>query len=136
LKINRWSIIYDKDPQIKRIGIFGLIYLIALLIVGFILLKWKFLLNPLFGGITSLLNFIWLKHLADSFLLKPSQSKIFYPAIKYVIRLALMAAVIYVIIRFTAFHTVGFILGFSAIVFGVMIESIYYIINGKRIGEG
>lgn len=135
MKINHWNILYDKDPQIKRIGIFGLIYLISLLAVGAILLKWMFLLNALLGGIVSLLNFLLLKHLVDSLVSKPSRPKIFYPALRYVFRLALMAAVIYAIIKFTTFHAVGFILGFSAIVFGVTFESFYQIIKGKRIGE-
>lgn len=135
MNTNRWNFFYDIDPQIRRIGIFGLSYLICLLIIAVILLNWRFLSNVFVGGVVSLLNFLWVKQAVDGILTKKNKSKIFHPALKYALRLGLMAVVIYGIINFASFHVVGFLLGFSAIVAGVFIESIYQVTKGKRIGK-
>ena len=135
MKNNYWNPFYDIDPQIKRIGIFALIYLIILLVIGIIIFDWKLLLNAFLGGAVSILNFLWVKQAIDKILKKTSDKKIYLIALKYTFRLSLMVIIIYVIIRFSSFHGVGFILGFSAIVIGVIIESLYQIIKGKRIGE-
>jgi hypothetical protein len=135
LKANHWDFFFDSNPQIRRIGIFALAYLICLLAIALILSHWKFLFNALLGGIVSLLNFLWIKQTVDGILAKKDKAKIFRPALKYALRLGLMAVVIYVIINFTSFHVVGFVLGFSAVVAGVIMEGIYQITKGKHIGK-
>lgn len=135
MKTNRWDFFFDSNPQIRRIGIFGLSYLICLLVIALILLHWRFLFNVLIGGIVSLLNFLWIKQTVDSILAKKNKAKIFQATLKYALRLGLMAVFIYVIINFTSFHVVGFVLGFSAVVAGVFIEGIYQISKGKHIGK-
>jgi len=82
-----------------------------------------------------LLNFFWLKLMIDSIMRNAPPVKVFYPALKYLLRLGLIATATYVIIKFKRIHLIGFVLGFSAVVAGVMLESFYQIFKRKGGGE-
>jgi hypothetical protein len=94
---------------------------------GFLLGSLRFTLGVLAGGVLAIANFYWLRSiLARTFRLQPEKASRF-ALLRYVIRLAVLAVAIYVLIVYCRADIFGLLLGLSVLVFNIIALSIYMI---------
>lgn len=120
-----------KDPVQKRIEFISLALWAAFCIVSLPLLGSKFALGVLLGGGVCLANYhlLW-RHAKSSVTLNAKQGKAFMIK-RYILRLTLTGAVLYVLIAMLHVDILGLLLGLSVIMFGVMSYACYtYISTG------
>jgi len=121
----------SKDPVQKRIEFIALAFWAALCIVSLPIMGAKFALGVLLGGAVCLLNYqlLW-RHARSSVTLAAKQGKAFMIK-RYILRLAITGAVLYVLIAKLHIDTLGLLLGLSVIMLGVMSYACYtYICAG------
>jgi len=104
----------------------GSLALLALLaVVGFLFGSVRFALSVLAGGVLAIANFYWLRSiLVRAFRLTPEQAPRF-ALFRYVVRLAVLAAVIFVLIVTCRADVFGLLLGLSVLVLNIMALSFY-----------
>ena len=104
----------------------GSLALLALLaVVGFLFGSVRFALSVLAGGVLAIANFYWLRSiLVRAFRLTPEQAPRF-ALFRYVVRLAVLAAVIFVLIVTCRADVFGLLLGLSVLVLNIMAVSFY-----------
>jgi hypothetical protein len=121
----------SKDPVQRRIEFISLALWAAFCIISLPLLGSKFALGVLLGGGVCLANYhlLW-RHAKSSVTLAANQGKAFMIK-RYILRLALTGAVLYVLIALLHVDTLGLLLGLSVIMFGIMSYACYtYICAG------
>jgi len=104
----------------------GSLALLALLaVVGFLFGSVRFALSVLAGGVLAIANFYWLRSiLVRAFRLTPEQAPRF-ALFRYVVRLAVLAAVVFVLIVTCRADVFGLLLGLSVLVLNIMALSFY-----------
>ena len=104
----------------------GSLALLALLaVVGFLFGSVRFALSVLAGGVLAIANFYWLRSiLVRAFRLTPEQAPRF-ALFRYVVRLAVLAAVVFVLIVTCRADVFGLLLGLSVLVINIMALSFY-----------
>lgn len=103
----------------------GLLVLLAG--AGFLLGSSRFALSVVAGGILALANFYWLRSiLIRAFRLQPQKATSF-TLFRYVVRLAILAAAIFVLVVYCRADVFGLLLGLSVLVFNIIALSIYMI---------
>ena len=104
----------------------GSLALLALLaVVGFLFGSVRFALSVLAGGVLAIANFYWLRSiLVRAFRLTPEQAPRF-ALFRYVVRLAVLAAVVFVLIVTYRADVFGLLLGLSVLVINIMALSFY-----------
>ncbi|HNY65659.1 MAG TPA: ATP synthase subunit I [Deltaproteobacteria bacterium] len=108
-----------KEPAQKRIEIISLLIWISLCIVSFFLFGQQFALGVLAGGILCLINFQWLyRHAKAAVSLTTSKGKAFM-AKRYILRLAIMAVILYALITIVKVDIIGLLLGLSVVILGI-----------------
>lgn len=113
-----------KDPLQKRLEIANWIILAILFIPSFIFLPTKFYLGILLGGFISILNFYGME-LGLRGLFKNPAGNVKRPTlIKYYIRLALTAVVLYFLIAAETVNVIGLIIGLSVVVINIVFTMI------------
>jgi hypothetical protein len=119
----------SKDPVQRRIEFIALALWAAFCIVSLPLLGFRFALGVLLGGGVCLANYhlLW-RHAKSSVTLAAKQGKAFMIK-RYILRLTLTGAVLYVLIAQLHVDTLGLLLGLSVIMFGVMSYSCYTYIS-------
>ncbi|MEE9911441.1 MAG: ATP synthase subunit I [Deltaproteobacteria bacterium] len=113
-----------KDPLQKRLEIANWIILAILFIPSLIFAPTKFSLGVLLGGFISILNFYGME-LGLRGLFKNPAGNVKRPTmVKYYIRLALTAVVLYFLIAAETVNVIGLIIGLSVVVINITIMMI------------
>lgn len=124
-----------KDPLQKRLEIANWIILAILFIPSFIFLPTKFYLGILLGGFISILNFYGME-LGLRGLFKNPAGNVKRPTmIKYYIRLALTAVVLYFLIAAETVNVIGLIIGLSVVVINIVFTMIIALAKKNFIEE-
>ena len=109
-----------KDPLQKRLEIANWIILAILFIPSLIFAPMKFSLGVLLGGFISILNFYGMEFGLRTLFKNPSGNVKRPTMIKYYIRLALTAVVLYFLIAADTVNVVGLIIGLSVVVINII----------------
>ncbi len=113
-----------KDPLQRKLEIANWIILAILFIPSFIFAPTKFSLGVLLGGFISILNFYGME-LGLRGLFKNPAGNVKRPTmIKYYIRLALTAVVLYFLISADTVNMIGLIIGLSVVVINIIFTMI------------
>ena len=113
-----------KDPFQKRIEIANWIILAVIFIPAFIFSPIKFSLGVLLGGFISIINFHWMAR-GLSGIFENLNGNVKGPVlVKYYIRLALTAVVLFFIISSNIVNIIGLLIGLSIVVINIVITLI------------
>jgi len=124
-----------KDPLQKRLEIANWVILAILFIPSFIFLPTKFYLGVLLGGFISILNFYGME-LGLRGLFNNLSGNVKRPTmIKFYIRLALTAVVLYFLIAFETVNVIGLIIGLSVVVINIIFTMITTLAKKNLIEE-
>lgn len=113
-----------KDPLQKRLEIANWIILAILFIPSFVFAPFKFSLGVLLGGIISILNFYGMEFGLRGLFKDPAGNVKRPTMIKYYIRLALTAVVLFLLISADTVDIIGLILGLSVVVINIVVTMI------------
>lgn len=86
-------------------------------------------LGILAGGVTATVNFVWQRSVLQRILGLTIEKPQTYLLVRYVLRLAVTALFLYLLIRFTTVSVFGLLIGLSAIVINITVLSIYFAIR-------
>jgi len=124
-----------KDPLQKRIEFSNWIVLAVILIPSFIFTPFKFSLGVLLGGFISIVNFHWMER-GLSGLFQNTKGNAKGPVlIKYYIRLAMTAVVLYFIIANGTVNVIGLLIGLSVVVINILTTMIIALTKKNFIEE-
>ncbi|OPY90465.1 MAG: ATP synthase I chain [Syntrophus sp. PtaU1.Bin208] len=110
----------EKAPLQRKLEITNWVVLGLLLLGSTVLQSFHFSLGVLLGGLISIVNFYWLhQNLRNTFqrLMDGSKSSIL---LKYCVRLAVTAVVLYLIIAYRIADVLGLLLGLSIVVINMV----------------
>ena len=112
----------EKDLIQKRIEIANWVFLAVLFIPSLIFAPLKFALGVLFGGFICIINFHWLgRSLKGAFQNMGESGNIRTPVmLRYYIRLAVTAIILYLLIAGDAVDVIGLIVGLSVVVINII----------------
>jgi hypothetical protein len=117
----------------NRLTRIGMVLGGATLVVGAVLVSWKFVVSFLVGAVISYLNFCWMKQGVDRLIgsfgsavssPRPSGKRVIF---KYFLRYALIGGTLYAIFRFQFFEARGAILGLLLFVAAVLFECLHLV---------
>ena len=124
-----------KDPLQKRIEFFNWIILAIVFIPSLIFSPIKFSLGVLLGGFISIINFYWMTR-SLSGIFKQQSGNVKGPVmIKYYLRLALTAVVLFFLISRDTVNVIGLIIGLSVVVITIFVTLIIALAKKKLIEE-
>ena len=109
-----------KDPLQKKLEIANWIILAIIFIPSFIFAPTKFYLGVLLGGFISILNFYGMELGLRGLFKNPSGNVKRPTMVKYYIRLALTAVVLYFLIVADTVNIIGLIIGLSVVVINII----------------
>lgn len=124
-----------KDPLQRRIEIYNWITLAVFFIPSLILSPVKFSLGVLLGGFISILNFYWMARGLRGLFNNPAGNVKGPVMVKYYIRLALTAVVLYFLIANHTVNVIGLLIGLSIVVINILITLIIALAKKKFIEE-
>jgi hypothetical protein len=124
-----------KDQLQRRIEIFNWIILAIVFIPSLIFSPIKFSLGVLLGGFISIINFYWMARSLSGIFKNPSGNAKGPVMIKYYIRLALTAVVLYFLISSDTVNVIGLIIGLSVVVITILITLIIALAKKNFIEE-
>ncbi len=108
-----------KEPAQKRIEIISLSIWVIMSALSYLLMGSQFAFGVVVGGIICLINFQWLyRHAKTAISLTTSKGKAFM-AKRYILRLAIMAIVLYGLIAYAKVDVIGLLLGLSVVILGI-----------------
>ncbi len=113
-----------KDPLQKKLEIANWIILAILFIPSLIFAPQKFYLGVLLGGFISILNFHGMELGLQGLFKNPAGNVKRPTMIKYYIRLALTAVVLYLLIASETVNVVGLLIGLSVVVINIVVTMI------------
>jgi hypothetical protein len=113
-----------KDPFQRRLEITNWIILAVLSIISLIFAPLKFTAGVFFGGLISIVNFYWLKRSLYGMFKNPAGNVKGPALIKYYIRLALTAVVLFCLISGDIVNVFGLLIGLSVVVMNIVITMI------------
>jgi len=114
-----------KDPLQRRLEVANWIILAILFIPSLLFAPTKFYLGVLLGGFISILNFYGMELGLRSLFKNPAAANVQRPTmIKYYIRLALTALVLFLLISADTVNVIGLILGLSVVVINIVVTTI------------
>lgn len=125
----------EKDPIQKRIETTNWIILFIIFVLSLFFAPWKFSLGILLGGFISILNYYWLgRSLQGAF--KNSSGNVKVPImVKYYIRLAITAVVLYLLITGGTVNVIGLIVGLSVVIINIILIVIITAFSKKNFLE-
>ena len=116
------------EGNIVTILTIGSLTLLAVLAVGgFIFGSARFAASVLAGGLLALINFYWLRSVLVRSLRLDVRTAPRFAVLRYLARLAFMAATVYLLIVVCGLDIVGLLVGLSVLVFSIMSLSLYMI---------
>jgi len=92
---------------------------------GLFLVSGKFALGVLTGGVLAIANFYWLQSIMKRALLLPAERVSGFARIRYVLRLAIIALVIWTMIVRVGIDLKGLLVGLSVLVINIFALTIY-----------
>ncbi len=114
----------EKDPLQKRLEITNWIILAALIVGSLLLCSARFSLGVLCGGLISVINFHWLyRNLLSVFTDHLTRAKSAL-MIRYYIRLAVTAALLYWVISGDRVDVIGLVIGLSVVFLNIVLTTI------------
>jgi len=108
--------------------------LAVLFIPALILTPFKFALGVLLGGFISIINFYWMERGLRGLFTDTSKNVKGPVMVKYYIRLALTAFILYFLIAYNTVNVIGLLIGLSVVVINIIIMTII-IISKKKLTE-
>jgi hypothetical protein len=124
-----------KDPLQKRIEIANWIILAILFGISLIFTPLKFALGVLIGGFISIVNFHWMGFSLRG-IFKNAGGNVKGPVmVKYYIRLALTAVVLYFLIAYDTVNVIGLLIGLSVVVINIAVTLITTLSKKNSIEE-
>jgi hypothetical protein len=124
-----------KDQLQRRLEIVNWIILALVFIPSLILAPIKFSLGVLLGGFISIINFYWMARSLSGIFKNPSRNVKGPVMVKYYIRLALTAVVLYFLISSDTVNVIGLIIGLSVVVITILITLIIALAKKNFIEE-
>ena len=125
----------EKDPIQKRIEITNWIILFIIFIPSLFFAPWKFSLGILTGGFISILNFHWLGRSLQG-VFKNIGGNVKVPVmVKYYIRLAVTAVILYFLIANDTVNVIGLIIGLSVVIINIILMVIIIAFSKKNFLE-
>ncbi len=117
----------DENNIFTVLAVGSLALLAVLATAGFVFSSGRFAAGVIAGGVLALANFFWLRNiLVRAFRLLPEEAPRF-ALLRYVVRLAVLAAAVFVLIVYCRVDVFGLLLGLSVLVFNIIALSIYLI---------
>ena len=113
-----------KDPLQRKIELSNWIILGIILVPALFFAPIKFSLGILLGGFISILNFYWMEKGLQGLFLKTGGNVKGPVLIKYYIRLAMTAVVLYFLIAYETVNVIGLLIGLSVVVINIIIYAI------------
>lgn len=110
----------EKDPLQKKIEIANWIILGMFLIMSLFFMPLRFSLGILLGGFISIVNFHWLERDLRSVFQRLSEGSKSSVFLKYFIRFAVTATVLYFIISADIVDVIGLLVGLSLVMFNIV----------------
>lgn len=124
-----------KDPLQRKIELSNWIILAVILIPSLIFAPVKFSLGILLGGFISILNFYWMEKGLHG-LFNKTGGNVKGPAlVKYYIRLAITAVVLYFLIAYKTVDVIGLLIGLSVVVINMVVTLIFSLTKKNLIKE-
>lgn len=111
----------QQDPLQKKIEISNWIVLAVFFIPSLVFAPWKFSLGILLGGFISIVNFHWMGRSLLSVFKNLSGNVKLRVMVKYYIRLAVTAVVLYLLIAGDIVNIIGLIIGLSVVMINIII---------------
>ncbi|MFA5195281.1 MAG: ATP synthase subunit I [Bacteroidales bacterium] len=124
-----------KDPLQKKIELVNWIVLAVLFIPALIFTPFKFALGILLGGFISIINFYWMERGLRGLFTDTSKNVKGPVMVKYYIRLALTAVILYFLIANDTVNVVGLLIGLSVVVINIIVTLITTMAKKKLIEE-
>jgi hypothetical protein len=118
------------DENIVTVLNVGSWILLALMAgAGLLLVSRKFALGVLAGGVLAIANFHWLHSIMKRALLLPVEKVSGFARIRYVLRLAIVAIIIWIMIIRFGIDLIGLLVGLSVLVINIFALTIYRLIS-------
>ena len=111
----------EKDPLQKKIETANWIILGMFLIISLFFMPVRFSLGILLGGVISIVNFHWLERDLRSVFQRLSEGSKSSVFLKYFIRFAVTATVLYFIISADIVDIIGLLVGLSLVMFNIVL---------------
>ncbi|HPN86232.1 MAG TPA: ATP synthase subunit I [Smithella sp.] len=124
-----------KDPLQKRIEITNWIILAVIFIPSLFLAPLKFSLGILLGGFVSIVNFHWMARGLRGIFQNLQGNPKGTVMVKYYIRLAIMAVVLYLLIANNVVDIVGLLIGLSVVIINILVTMIIALAKKNFIEE-
>lgn len=119
----------SEDRIVAAVTKGGGFLLVVLCLTGYLFVSGKFAIGVLAGGILALGNFYWMRNTLRRVLhLQPGQASSF-AQLRYLLRLAFAALVLYVLIVHASIDITGLILGLSVLVVTIAGLSFYMLLD-------
>jgi hypothetical protein len=90
----------------------------------------RFSVGILAGGLLAVVNFYWLRNTLQRALLLQASEAPRFAVLRYLIRLALLSAVIFALVAFAHVDVFGLLIGLSVLVVNIIALSIYQSLKG------
>ena len=113
-----------KDPFQRKIEIANWIALAVIFIISWIFTPFDFYLGVLLGGFISILNFHWMERGLRGIFSNTAGNVKGGVMVKYYIRLALTAIVLYFLISNATVNVIGLLIGLSVVVINIIVTLI------------
>jgi hypothetical protein len=118
------------DDNIVTVLNAGSLILLALMAVaGLLLVSRNFALGVLAGGVLAIANFHWLHSIIKRALLLSANKADSFARIRYVLRLAIVAFIIWILILRCNIDLIGLLVGLSVLVINIFALTIYRLIS-------
>jgi hypothetical protein len=131
LKVNHT----EKDPLQKRLEFTNWILLAVLIAGSFLLHSARFSLGILCGGLISIVNFHWLyRNLRNVFAKHLNRARAAL-MLRYYIRLAVTAFVLYWVISGNLVDVIGLVIGLSVVVLNIVLTTLVVLSRKNRLEE-
>jgi hypothetical protein len=125
----------EKDPLQKRLEITNWILLASLVVGSLVLQSTRLSLGILLGGLISVVNFHWLyRNLLTVFNKYPYRAHSAL-MLRYYIRLAVTAIVLYWIISRSLVDVIGLVIGLSVVVMNIVLTTLLALSGKKHVEE-
>jgi len=124
-----------KDPLQRKIELSNWIILAVILVPSLIFAPVKFSLGILLGGFISILNFHWMEKGLRGLFHKTGVNVKGPVLVKYYLRLAITAVVLYFLIAYQTVNVIGLLIGLSVVVINIVITLIIALTKKNFIEE-
>ncbi|PKN32909.1 MAG: hypothetical protein CVU61_15890 [Deltaproteobacteria bacterium HGW-Deltaproteobacteria-19] len=125
----------EKDPLQARLEITNWLVLAVCLIISALLLSAPFTYGILLGGFISIINFHWLDRDLRKIFSNLSGTAKSALLLKYYLRLAITAVVLYILISQSLVDIIGLLVGLSVVVMNIVLTAVLVFSKKNRVEE-